>query len=388
MKSLVLVLLSLLLVFPAFAQDAANPTACVETFDADTAYFPDTVEVEYADGFSIEYHGNYKVVTVNTPWQGASEPYIYVLVQCGTPVPEGYEGEQIIEVPATSAISMSTTYIASFVELGLVDRVVAVDEGDFIFNPEVLTRFNAGDIIEIGSGSTVNVEQTLALEPDVIFTFATGSVDYDTHPVLLEAGLNVVLNSDYLESQPLGRAEWVKFIAAFFNAEAEANAIFDEVESSYHELSEVAAEAESRPTVLANAMFGDTWYVSGGGSYAAQLIADAGGDYVWADDASTGSLPLSFEEVVDRALDANIWLNPNFWFTLADGLAEDERYAEFAAFENGQVYNNNARVTDFGGNDFGETGVLHPELILGDLIYIFHPDLLPDHELFFYQQLQ
>lgn len=388
MKHIILALLTLLFVFPAFAQDAGNPAACVENYDEAARYFPDTAQVAYASGFTIDYYSNYKVVTVNAPWAGAAEPFVYVLVQCGTPVPAGYEGEQIIEVPATSAVSMSTTYLSSFVELGLVDRLVALDEIDFAFSPEVRERIDSGDIVEIGSGSTVNVEQTLVLEPGVIFTFASGSPDWDTHPVLLEAGLNVVINSDYLESDPLGRAEWVKFIAAFFNAEAEANAIFDEVETNYHELAEIAVGAEVRPTVLANAMFGDTWYVSGGGSYAAQLIADAGGDYVWADDASTGSLPLSFEEVIDQALDADVWLNPNFWFSLADGLAEDERYAEFAAFENGQVYNNNARTNATGGNDYGETGVLHPELILADLIYILHPDLLPEHELFFYQQLQ
>ncbi len=388
MPRLIVALLSLLFVMPAFAQDGSNPAACVENYDEAAQYFPDTVQVDYAEGFSIDYYNNYKVVTVNSPWQGAVEPFIYVLVQCGTPVPEGYDDEQIIEIPAASAVSLSTTYLPSFVELGLVDRLVGVDEGDFAFSPEVRERLDSGEIAEIGSGPTVNVEQALELEPDVIFTFASGSPDWDTHPVLLEAGLHVVVNSDYLESQPLGRAEWVKFIAAFFNAEAEANAIFDEVQSSYDELVEVAAGAEERPTVLANAMFGDTWYVSGGGSYAAQLIADAGGDYVWSDDTSAGSLPLSFEEVVDRAHDADIWLNPNFWFTLVDGLAEDERYAEFTAFENGQVYNNNARVNATGGNDFGETGVLHPELILGDLINIFHPDLLPEREMFFYQQLQ
>jgi iron complex transport system substrate-binding protein len=252
----------------------------------------------------------------------------------------------------------------------------------------VRARIDAGEIIEIGSGSTVNVEAALELDPGVVFTFGSGFPEYDTHPVLLQAGIPVALNADYLETSPLGRAEWIKFTALFFNAEAEANAFFEGVEARYLELAALTADVETRPTVLVNGLFADTWYVSGGGSFAAQLIADAGGDYLWADDTSTGGIPLAFEAVFERASDADIWLNPNFWYSLSDGLAEDERYAEFAAFQNGAVYNNNARTTPLGGNDYTESGVINPDRVLADLIRIFHPDLLPDHDLYYYQQLQ
>ncbi len=379
----------LLLGSAAFAQDAANVTeGCVATYDASVDYFPDKATVEYAEGFTIEYFNNYKVITVTRPWVGAETPFTYALVQCGTPAPETATFDAVIEVPINRLVSMSTTYLPSLVELDVVDTLVGVDEFDFVYSDAVRARIDAGDIVEVGGGSLVNVEQVLDLDPDLVMTYGLGSSDYDAHPVLIDAGIPVALNGDFNETSPLGRAEWVKFVAVFYNREADATALMETVAGEYQSLSERARSTDSLPTVLVNAMFGDTWYVSGGQSYIAQLIADAGGQYVWADDESTGGLPLSFEAVLDAAQDADVWINPNFWFTLADGLAEDERYADFAAFENQQVFNNVARVTPMGGNDATELGALRPDLMLADLIRMFHPGLLPDHEFFFYTRLQ
>lgn len=381
-----LLTLTLLLAAPAAAQPA-NPPVCLESFDAAAEYFPERVAVEYATGFTVEYGSHYKVVTVLQPWVGG-DPVTYLLVQCGAPTPDDIPADAVIVVPVASAVSMSTTYLPHFIELGVLDALVGTDEFDFVFSPAVRERIDAGELSEVGGGSFVDVERVLELEPDAVFTYGVGSADYDAHPALIAAGIPTVLNADYMESSPLGRAEWVKFTSLFFNAEAEANALFADIAAGYNELAELAAAETGRPTVLVNAMWGDTWYVSGGASYQAQLIADAGGDYLWADDTSTGGLALSFEAVLDRGQSADVWLNPNFWFSLADGLAEDERYAEFDAFNAGGVYNNVARVTDLGGNDYLETGVLHPESVLADLVAIFHPNLLPDHTFTYYLPLE
>ncbi|HLU08750.1 MAG TPA: ABC transporter substrate-binding protein [Oceanobacillus sp.] len=391
MKTIFTLLIFGLLASAVLAQEAPTTNltdACVEIYDESVDYFPDKTEVEYAAGFEVEYFNNYKVINVLQPWRDADVTFTYVLVQCGTPAPEGYEDAAIIEVPIDTVVSMSTTYVPHFVELGLLDHVVGVDEFDFIYNADMRELIETGEIVEVGGSSAVNVELVLDLDPDLIMTFGLGSPDYDAHPVLLDAGLNVALNSDYMETSPLGRAEWIKFTAMFFNREADANAFFDGVAERYNELVAQVGEIEERPTVLVNGNYGDTWFVAGGASYTAQLIKDAGGDYLWADDDSTGGLPLSFEAVLERGQDADYWINPNFWFSLADGLAEDERYAEFEAFQNGNVYNNNARVNEFGGNDYLEGGVVNPDVLLADLVAIFHPELLPDHELFYYQQLQ
>lgn len=371
---------------PVWARQASD--GCIETFDPQADYFADKAEVEVAEGFMIDYFDSYKLLTVTQPWQGAAEPFRYLLVQCGAPDPEGYADAVRVTVPVQSVVTMSTTYLPPLVELGLLDHLVGVDEFDYVYSAAVRERIDAGQVREIGGGSTVNVEQAIDLAPDVIFTYGIGSADYDAAPGLQAAGLTAVLNGDYMETQPLGRAEWVKFIAAFFNAEGAAQTLFDEIAGRYRALAEQAATAEARPTVMVNGMYGDTWYVAGGASYTANLIADAGGAYLWADDDSSGGLPLSLEAVLERAEGADVWLNPNYWLSLADGLAEDERYALFAPFSSGRVYNNVRRITATGGNDYGESGALRPDLLLADLIGILHPDLLPEHELYFYVELQ
>ncbi len=379
--------LTLSVFVPAWAQDTNLIDSCVTTYDASVDYFPDEVSIDYAESFEVEYHANYKVIRVLTPWQGADQTFEYVLVQCGTPAPEGYDNALVIEVPVGRVISLSTTYLPHLVELDELDSLAAVDETDFIYNADIRALVDEGSLPEVGSGSSINVEQVIDIDPDLIMTFGFGS-DFDAHPVLLQAGLPVVLNADYVETTPLGRAEWLKFTAMFFNREAEANTLFDQIAGDYEALVALTAEISERPTVMVNGMFQGTWYVSGGQSYAAQLIEDAGGDYLWSDDENVGGVPLSFEAVIERAQNADYWLNANFWFSLADGLAEDERYAEFAPFQNGTIFNNNLRVTDLGGNDYTESGVLRPDVVLADLIAIFHPELLPEHELYYFRHLE
>lgn len=377
--------------FGVSAQPANLVEGCIADFDPQTNYFPVESTVEHAAGFTIEYFDSYKIVTVTRPWQNAPQPFVYVLVQCGASPPADLPADAaVIEVPVRTVASLSATYLPHLIELGVLDRLIAVDEFDYIYNADVQARIADGDIIEIGSGSLLDVEQALDAAPDVTFAYGSGFPEYDAHPLLIEAGLGVALSGDFNELTALGRAEWLKFTAAFFNREAEANALFDEIATNYADLTALTADLHpaERPTVLLNAMFSGTWYISGGASYAASMVADAGGAYVFADDTSTGGVPLTFEAVIEAGAEADVWLNPNIWRTLADGLAEDERYAEFAAFQTGQVYNNNARSTELGSTDYFEYGGLRVDWLLADLIAILYPDLLPDHALYFYQQLQ
>ena len=361
---------------------------CVENYDESVDYFPEKTAVTHADGFTIDYFNNYKVVTVAAPWLGAEDSATYVLIQCGTPAPEGYEDAVTIEVPISRFVSMSTTYLPYLDKFGLLDSLVGVDFGSFAYNSAVQDKLAAGELVELGSGSTVNVEAALELEPDVIMTSASGSADFDTHPKLEEVGLTVVLNADYLDVTPLGRAEWGKFIAVFYNEEAQADTLFNTVVAEYEALLAQTAALTERPTVFANTPFEGTWYMPGGQSYTAQLFNAAGADYLWGEDESTSTLFLDFESVFDQAAAGDYWLNLGFVSTLADLEAADERYADFAAFQNGTVYNYDLRSNEFGGNDFFESAAANPQLVLADLIKIFHPDLLPDHELVYYRLVE
>ena len=367
----------------------ANLTdSCVEAYDKNVDYFPDKVAIEEASGLVIEYHNHYKVIYVTNPWRDAGITFQYVLVQCGTPAPEGFDNALIIEVPVNSVVAMSTTQLPHLDELNEVDSLVGVESFLYASNEAVRQKIDAGEVAEIGSGAEVNVEVTLDLEPDLVMTFGYGSPDYDSYPVLLEAGIPTVLNAGYMENSPLGRSEWLKFTAVFFNKEAQAQEIFAVQQKRYYELATLTATMKERPTVFANAPSNEMWRMPGGDNYLAQLLADAGANYLWSDDDSSGTMPLNFEAVFERAQNADFWINPGSWQTLAEGFAEDERFAEFAAFQNGNVFNNNARLNKNGGNPYWELGVAHPELILADLITIFHPELLPDHERIFYHNLK
>jgi iron complex transport system substrate-binding protein len=375
------------------AAATANLTdSCVTTYDPNIDYFPDKITVQYAEGFKVEYRNNYKVVTVTSPWQGAENPVRYLLVQCGTPAPtDAKVAALVVNVPVKTIVSMSTTFLPHLDGQGLVDRIVGMDSFLYTSTPSVLKRIDAKQIAEVGGGgggTEVNVEKLIDLQPGLIMAQRYSDQD-KTYPAMRDAGLPVVLNADFLDTSPLGQAEWGKYIALYFNTESKAERLFDGVAKRYNDYKALTAKVTDKPTVMANSAYQGTWYMPGGKSYLAQLIADAGGAYLWADDTSTGSLTLSFESVFDKASKADYWININlFWNTTADALADDARYGDFAAFKNGKVFNNNARVNANGGDDYFESGVANPDVLLADLITIFHPDLLPDHALVYYKKLE
>jgi len=203
----------------------------------------------------------------------------------------------------------------------------------------------------------------------------------------LEAGFKPVVNASHMETTPLGRTEWIKFIAAFFNKEAEAECVFDDIVNRYEAMAEKTRTVSRRPTVFGGVAWRGTWYMPGGASYHARFLADAGADYLWRDDNYVGSKPVAIETVFERARDAEFWVDTKMCASLEELLAVDERYGLFASFRAGKVFNNDARVTREGGNDYWETGVARPDLVLADLISIFHPKLIPDHERIWYRQL-
>ncbi len=215
----------------------------------------------------------------------------------------------------------------------------------------------------------------------------------DAHPVLLEAGVFTALDASWRELSPLGRAEWLKFIALFYNLEAEANALYDDIATGYaaaRELAAGVAEA-ARPSVLINSFLGyaDAWFIPGGSTYVGRLIRDAGGDLLLSSADSAESQALSFEVVYAGGLDADVWLLETFGVSSgADLLALDERFGDFAAYQAGALWNNNRDENANGGNNFYEWGVTNPQLVLADLVAILHPELLPAHEFAFYQQLE
>ncbi len=263
---------------------------------------------------------------------------------------------------------------------------------DRVNTPAVRERIEAGDLIAIGGGAEVNVERVLELEPDIVMTFGFNP-DTDAHPVLIEAGIFTALNASWREATPLGRAEWIKYTALFYNVEAQAEAIYADIVTQYDAAGELAAGVpqDDRPVVLWNRFspFTEAWTIPGAETYAGRLILDAGGQIALGELAPAENAPVSFEVIVDGALDADIWVtNASGMTTFEDLLAADLRFGDFAAAQNGSVWNNTLDLNENGGNNYFELGVTNPHLILQDLVAIFHPELLPDHEFNFYLPLE
>lgn len=366
----------------------ANPQDCVEAFEPERDYFPAKAVPRFAERFEVAYFNHFKVVTVRQPWRQAAAPLRYLLLLCGTPRPPGYDDVEMISIPATTVITTSSTELPHIVQLGLVDRLLGHDEFDWVSSAVVRQRIDSGAMVEVGSGSELDVEQLVATAPELFLVDSLGDPERDMLGKLREMGVPVVLAPSFFETSPLGRAEWMLYTALFFNREDRATRLIAGVVEHYQELSERVADVAERPTAVTAGPVGDVWYMPGGQSYAARLLADAGADYLWADESRTGSLPLDFESVYARAYAAGVWIQPNLWRSLGEIRRVDERFADFAAFKAGQVYNSDARLNPQGGNDYWETGTARPDLVLADLIHIFHPDRLPDHQLFFYRRLE
>lgn len=374
------------------AQDANLTQGCVEHFDPAVDYFPHKATWRHARGLEIEYHGHYKLVRTLQPWPGAVQPVEYLLLQCGTPVPTGYEDALRVEVPVRHLISLSTTQLPNLRDLGRLEQLVAVDDGRYINTEEVVAMLQDGALAEVGNGSAINVELALALEPDLVL--ANGfNPETDAHPVLLEAGIFTAINADWLEATVQGRAEWLKFVALFFNEELRAEALYEQLLQDYEEAAQLAAAvpAAERVTVLLNTFspYSDAWLVPGQESWAGQLLRDAGANYVLMEAVpGDANQPFDFETVFAAGLEAPVWILNRFLLgSLEALLAEDERHAEFAAFRAGAVYNNDASSNEHGGNDYWENGLARPHLLLRDLIGLLYPTRLPEHELRFYRKL-
>jgi len=362
-------------------------TSCVDSYDPVIDYFPDKVTPEHAVGWRVAYHNNYKVVTVPLPWNNATEQFQYLLVQCGTPAPDGYNGIPMIEVPIRRMITMATTQLPHLQKIERLDVLIGHESFQYVNTPAVRALIDTGELVEVGSGAAINVELVLDVAPDLVLAYSLGNPERDAHPLLLAAGIPVVMSAEYMETSPLGRVEWLKFMALFLNEEAQANRSFGATAQRYTAMAQLASAVAAKPTAFTGIPRGDSWYVSGGRGYVAQFLADAGADYLWADDESAGSSPRAVEAVYDHVFAGAFWFNTSSWMTLADVVAADPRLADLAAYQSGAIFNNNARVNENGGNDYWESGLANPDMILADLIKILHPALLPDHELVYYRQL-
>jgi len=340
--------------------------------------------IRHARGFTISSYPGYKVLEVHNPWDTTRLLNRYILVDKTKDLPDNLPDGVIVRTPVQKVAVCTAVHAGIWKQLGKADRIVAVCEPQFIDLPEVQKGLAAGKIANLGLATSIDIEKLIAATPDALVVSPFENTSYGR---LEKSGIPVVEDASYMEDSPLGRAEWIKFEAAFTNEEALAETIFTKIEKRYTELCELAKKCKSRPTVFTEKKFGQVWYVPGGRSYIGTFLRDAGANYLWRDIPKSGSLPLAFEAVYEKAEKADFWLikynNPQQDLTYSLLQSEYELYKNFAAFRNQQVFAVNSAKSPF-----YEEGPMEPEVILADMVSIFHPELLPGHRAKYYFKMK
>lgn len=343
-------------------------------------------EVSYATGFTIENKDTYKEIKITSPWPDAKNGFTYILYPKGTEKPNIAGKASYIKIPAEKTIVTSTTDIPMLEYLQLEKKIIGFPHCDYISSEKTRTLIDNGSILELGNNGHLNTELTLELAPEIIIGYsATG--DTKAYDLLEKTGIPVVMNGSWMEQHPLGRAEWIKFVAAFYNKEKEADSIFNKIEQNYTKAATLAKNTEKTPTVLSGNMFKDVWHVPGGNSYVAQFLKDANTDYLWKDTQKTGSIALNFESVLEKAQNAELWIGSGSSRSLQELQEKNNRYTFFEAFKNKTVYSSAIKTGSKGGLIYYELGPMRPDLILKDIIQIAHPKLLKDYEPYFFEKL-
>lgn len=343
----------------------------------------------YAKGFEVQSAEGYRKLMVHDPWQNSRNVTLtYLLAEDPRVIPDSMKEIPVIRVPVERVVTLSTTHVAMIEHLGMDATIKGASGTHLIYSPAIRDRIARGDIVEVGYDQGLNFEVIVDLDPDLLLMYGVETDMRGVSDKLADLGIPVVYCAEYLESHPLGKAEWIKFFGLFYQLDQCADSIFNQVDSSYMALADLAVEDIGRPRVLTGLPWKDTWYMAGGKSFAAKLIADAGGDYLWNENPSEEAVPLDLESVYSRALNADVWINPGVASSLDQLAGFDDRFTDLPVFKSGDIYNNDRRTGPSGGNDYWESGTVRPDLILADLIRVFHPDLLKDHPLKYYRKLQ
>lgn len=344
----------------------------------------DSMKIVYAEGFRIKYHPAYKEVLVMSPWVKGTVYARYYLVKDDnekTPA-DGVK----VKIPVNSIAATSVTHFEFLSLLGELPTVTGVCSPAIIYNAEINKRLAEGKITDLGDAFNINVEKTLQLHPSVVMMSGYNQNDPYAQRVS-QAGVPVLFNNEWMETSLLARAEWIKFVAAFYDKEQMADSIFAGIDKRYNDIKAKAALVKNKPHIMAGSNFRGTWYVPSGRNFMGKLFADAGASYFYENDTTAGSLPLNVETVLKNFSETDIWLNCNF-ASLDELVKADAKHALFRPVKLRQVYNFNKRLLPSTANDFWESAVARPDLLLSDVIAILHPDLLPGYQTVYAEKLK
>jgi len=341
------------------------------------------IQIKYANGFDIQHFDNYSVLIIKTPYPNAKEQFEYVLI----PKKDSIHKSTQIEIPIKEIVATSTTHIPMLELLGVEDKLVGFQSTQYISSEKTRALIDKGSVKELGKEFSMNTEILFDLNPDVVIGFSMTKTN-KTYNLIEQHGIPVIINGDWLEETPLGRAEWIKFFGALFDKEQEADSIFKRIEHDYLSAMKVAKQANKQSTILSGAiMRNDVWSLPAGESFVAQFLEDANLNYLWKDTEGKGSLNLSFESVFDKAQNADYWIAPGYFSSKKQMLEANKHYADFTSFQNNRIYTPSTKTGKTGGVIYFELAPTRPDLVLKDIIKITNPELLPNYELTFFEQM-
>ena len=337
----------------------------------------------YAEGFTVRYTPEGTLLDIQDPQRTYGQSFHYLIVPRDAEEPTVPEGYTVLRVPVDRVVCMTSLQLSNFIALDELDRVMGVTSTRHLFNPEMKRRLADGRTRKIGIEGNFDPEVILGINPDVILISPFKRGGYEA---LKGVDVPLVPHLGYQECTPLGQAEWIKFAGLLIGEEEKAARVFEGIEQRYNALKAKTAKVKERPVVLSGELHGGNWYVGGGRSFLAQIFRDAGGEYFLPDDGKHGGLNLDFETVYSQTAKARYWRIVNSFqgtFTYEALAAQDARYADLGAFKNHGVIYCNMRE-----KPFYENMPVQPDVVLADLIHIFHPELLPaDYQPVFYSLL-
>ncbi|WP_295729892.1 ABC transporter substrate-binding protein [uncultured Muribaculum sp.] len=363
--------------------------SCVNTDkNRNTLFTAEIYKPSYAAGFRILGDSSHQSVIIESvnPWQGADGIVRRLFIERGDEkAPEGFDGK-IINGDARRIVTMSSTQIAMLDAIGDGKRIYGISGLDYICSPTVRNRRDS--IADIGFEGAVDYEELIGLSPDLVMLYGVNGPN-PMEGKLDELDIPYIYIGDYLEESPLGKAEWVVAISEIAGHRKYGEKVFDEIPVRYNTLKDsIAATALDAPSVMVNIPYGDSWFMPSTRSYAIRLIEDAGGDYIYKDNTGNSSRPVDIEKAYMLTSEADMWINTGAARSLDEIRSACPKFTDTRCFRNGYVYNNNRRSNPAGGNDYYESGVMHPDLILRDLITIFHPGTFPVDSLVYYHRLK
>lgn len=346
------------------------------------------IPLNEAKGFEVYKSGDLVKIIVKNPWQNAQNIEFEYLLTNSDSVFNFLNSEfEIIKTPVKRIVCFSTTYIGFIDLLNNNSSIVGLSGTDYVFNSEIKKLISERKIVDIGNDQDINYELIMSLKPDVVFLYGIENEISNKIEKFKSLGIKTIMIGEYLEQTPLAKTEWLKFFSLFYNKFDLADSLFSELESKYKSLLKITDTIKYTPKVLVNVPYQGIWYLPGGKSYMANFIKDAGGLYSWSENTENESFPLDFENILFKSQDAEILINPGVYENINQIVGIDSRIENINAIKIGKVFNNNKRQNQYGGNDFWESGIVQPEIILKDLIKIFHPQFFFQDSLYFYKKL-